>query len=124
MSPQDFVYWLNGFVELGGDKNPPDEAQWKMICEHLKLTMVKVTPPLERHAVQTDPDWIKKAIETLDKKLDKKADKFVHPLPATPYDPSPGLPGVQPSPFVSPQQPYQFPPLDWTWRPDQTVITC
>lgn len=47
MTPQDFVYWLNGFVELGGNKNPPDAAQWKMICEHLKLTTIKVTPKLD-----------------------------------------------------------------------------
>ena len=47
MTPQDFVYWLNGYVELGGGNTVPTESQWKMICDHLKLVMTKVTPPLD-----------------------------------------------------------------------------
>lgn len=45
MTPQDFVYWLNGFVELNKGKMP-DEDQWKSIQEHLKLVFTKVTPPV------------------------------------------------------------------------------
>lgn len=41
MSPENFIYWLNGFVEMGGER--PTEEQWKMIKEHLALTMQKVT---------------------------------------------------------------------------------
>lgn len=42
MTPENFVYWLNGFVELNG--NPPTPEQWQSIKEHLQLVMTKVTP--------------------------------------------------------------------------------
>lgn len=45
MTEQQFVYWIQGWIELNGGKQP-DEAQWKMICDHLKTVFVKVTPPL------------------------------------------------------------------------------
>ena len=41
MSPENFIYWLNGFVEMGGER--PTEEQWKMLKEHLALTMQKIT---------------------------------------------------------------------------------
>lgn len=44
MTPQEFCYWLQGHVELGGKR--PTDAQWKMIREHLALVFKKVTPPL------------------------------------------------------------------------------
>lgn len=44
MTPENFVYWLNGFVELNG--NPPTPEQWQSIKEHLQLVMTKVTPPI------------------------------------------------------------------------------
>ena len=42
MSPENFVYWLNGFVELTGEK--PSDEQWKSIKDHLSLVMTKITP--------------------------------------------------------------------------------
>lgn len=42
MSPENFVYWLNGFVELTGEK--PSDEQWKSIKYHLGLAMTKITP--------------------------------------------------------------------------------
>ena len=42
MTPENFVYWLQGFVELNG--NPPTPEQWQSIKEHLSLVMNKVTP--------------------------------------------------------------------------------
>lgn len=45
MTPENFVYWLNGFVELNG--NPPTPEQWQSIKEHLQLVMTKVTPPVK-----------------------------------------------------------------------------
>lgn len=39
--PKTFAYWLQGFVELCGDR--PTEKQWEMIKEHLQLVFVKVT---------------------------------------------------------------------------------
>lgn len=41
MSPENFVYWLNGFVELDGSL--PTEQQWYCIIDHLKLVMDKKT---------------------------------------------------------------------------------
>ena len=41
MKPENFLYWLNGFVEMGGER--PTEEQWKMLKEHLALTMQKIT---------------------------------------------------------------------------------
>ncbi len=42
MEEKSFVYWLQGFVELG-DGKPLSEAQWDMIKEHLDLCFAKVT---------------------------------------------------------------------------------
>ncbi len=42
MNQQDFIYWLQGFVELG-DGKPPTELQWNMIKEHLALCFIKAT---------------------------------------------------------------------------------
>lgn len=46
MTERDFVYWLNGHVELNPMQDHPTPAQWKMIKEHLALVMTKVTPDL------------------------------------------------------------------------------
>jgi len=48
MNERDFVYWLNGHVELNPAQEQPTPAQWKMIKEHLALVMTKVTPLLLR----------------------------------------------------------------------------
>lgn len=42
MTPNDFVYWLQGYVELNGDV--PTEQQWDVIKDHLQLVMDKKTP--------------------------------------------------------------------------------
>lgn len=44
MSPQEFVYWLNGFVELSNPEEITKE-QWRMIKERLP-TVDKVTSPI------------------------------------------------------------------------------
>jgi hypothetical protein len=43
MNHDQFTYWLQGFVEMNGGKEPT-KAQWKMIKDHLKLCFNKVTP--------------------------------------------------------------------------------
>ena len=43
MTPEQFTYWLQGFVELNPNTEPTPE-QWKMIQEHLKTVFTKVTP--------------------------------------------------------------------------------
>lgn len=41
MTPENFAYWLQGFVELSG--STPTEEQWEVIKQHLQLIFVKVT---------------------------------------------------------------------------------
>jgi hypothetical protein len=40
MNQDQFAYWLQGFVEMNGGKEPT-KAQWKMIKDHLQLCFVK-----------------------------------------------------------------------------------
>lgn len=37
MTPETFTYWLQGFVELSESNSVPNEKQWLMIKDHLKL---------------------------------------------------------------------------------------
>lgn len=43
MSPQDFTFWLQGFLEI---ENPValDERQTQIVKDHLKLVFEKQTP--------------------------------------------------------------------------------
>lgn len=43
MTPEQFVYWLQGFSEVANSKTVT-EQQWKIIQDHLKLVFNKVTP--------------------------------------------------------------------------------
>jgi hypothetical protein len=43
MTPENFAYWLQGFVELH-DSEKLSKEQWASIKDHLKLTMNKQTP--------------------------------------------------------------------------------
>jgi hypothetical protein len=49
MTPEQFTYWLQGFVELGKGAAPTPE-QWKSIQEHLATVFKKVTPPVAENA--------------------------------------------------------------------------
>lgn len=46
MTPEQFTYWLQGFVELNRGRMPT-KAQWKSVREHLSTVLVKVTPEVE-----------------------------------------------------------------------------
>jgi hypothetical protein len=46
MTPEQFCYWLQGFIELTDGSTPPNVFQWKNVQEHLKLVFEKATPPL------------------------------------------------------------------------------
>lgn len=35
MTPEQFCFWLNGFVELR-DCEAPTQYQWQVICNHLR----------------------------------------------------------------------------------------
>lgn len=43
MTERDFIYWLNGFLELSKTKQL-DEDQIDLIKAHIKLVLFKVTP--------------------------------------------------------------------------------
>lgn len=41
MTPEQFVYWMQGFAELNHD--PPSVEQWQTIRDHLNLVLEKKT---------------------------------------------------------------------------------
>ncbi|KVC81400.1 hypothetical protein [Burkholderia ubonensis] len=56
MTPENFAYWLQGFVELTSGQTP-DSAQWKAIREHLDLVFKKVTPKVaDKIDIKVDVD--------------------------------------------------------------------
>ena len=46
MTPEQFVYWLQGQFELKGGDTELSQEQIKMISDHLKTVFNKVTPEL------------------------------------------------------------------------------
>jgi hypothetical protein len=45
MTPEQFCYWLQGYVEITDDLNSkPSQEEWDRIKDHLKLVFNKVTP--------------------------------------------------------------------------------
>lgn len=42
MKPENFAYWLQGYIEMT-DGNRPTKQQWRMIKEHLQLCFDKRT---------------------------------------------------------------------------------
>lgn len=43
MKPIEFVYWLQGYAELDGDRPTPE--QWESIKRHIALVLTKVENP-------------------------------------------------------------------------------
>lgn len=44
MTPEQFTYWLQGFVEMHPDGLMIDTNQWKMVKDHLQTVFKKITP--------------------------------------------------------------------------------
>ncbi len=44
MTPEQFTYWLQGYSEIGMNREAPDAKQWEIIVEHLQTVFHKVTP--------------------------------------------------------------------------------
>ena len=42
MTPEQFAYWLQGFVEIRG--SVPSAGEWEVIKDHLATVFTKVTP--------------------------------------------------------------------------------
>lgn len=59
MTPEQFCYWMQGFVELGGG-SPPTTEQWDSIGKHLQQVFNKVTPPVRQspNAPKVDPSKV------------------------------------------------------------------
>lgn len=85
MTPENFAYWLNGFVELTQGQTPCP-AQWKAIKEHLDLVFKKVTPPVAETKIKVDVDTkgAQKAVEDLAKSYEEaiKRVKDANPYPS------------------------------------------
>lgn len=89
MTPENFAYWLQGFVELTQGQTP-NPAQWKAIKEHLDLVFTKVTPPVKGTVmvdVKVDTKDAQKSIDDLKKAYDDLAKKVKEGSP-TPSWPS------------------------------------
>lgn len=43
MTPEQFTYWLQGFVEISNSKSLT-ETEWKIIKDHLATVFNKITP--------------------------------------------------------------------------------
>ena len=69
MKESDFVYWLQGFVELS-DTDTISEKQWLMIKDHLKLVFDKKTPD------RSQPLRIKSMEEVLNEHFKKPQDSY------------------------------------------------
>lgn len=93
MTPEQFAYWMQGFVELTKGQEPTAE-QWKSIREHLDTVFKKVTPPVVDVAKKpAEIDWGK-----IWRELDKQ------PAPKFPQQTPPGYP------WPPSQQPYWLQP--------------
>jgi len=61
MEPKEFCYWLQGFAELTGSRQPT-MAQWEMISEHLQLVFTKVTSELGELSEEATADELRERI--------------------------------------------------------------
>lgn len=110
MTPIEFVYWLQGWVEMERGKQP-DVVQWNAIVAHLATVFNKVTPSLEDlleddgEAEASLQDALEEFIEEINidpRKLFDEPTQFVpgqRPLPA-PYPVHPGDEGHFPGPLI------------------------
>ena len=55
MTPEQFAYWLQGFVELNGG-NLPSDAQWQSIKDHLQSLFHKMTPKVATGPLCAQPN--------------------------------------------------------------------
>lgn len=60
MSPEQFVYWLQGYSELNGQR--PTAEAWQSIQNHLNLVFKKVTPEVKKEKQVSVDDFIGKQI--------------------------------------------------------------
>lgn len=69
MTPEQFVYWLQGFVEIREtEKVGLTEREWDIIKDHLQTVFHKVTPTYKPVPMPHQPDW-KRTNDPLDYKI-------------------------------------------------------
>jgi len=56
MNTENFVYWLQGFLELREDDKPLTPKQVQIIKDHLALVFTKETPDRKADPVKEEPD--------------------------------------------------------------------
>lgn len=65
MTPEQFAYWLQGYVELQG--SVPTDEQWQGIKDHLQAVFVKVTPQVHvagpAHDLLARPGFLQEAVK-------------------------------------------------------------
>lgn len=54
MNTEQFAYWLQGYSEITGGRIP-NETEWQIIQDHLKLVFVKKTPDRIVPSIQPAP---------------------------------------------------------------------
>lgn len=85
MTPEQFAYWMQGFVELNSGK-APTEAQWKSITEHLGQIFVKKTPPVKDDAQKAKDPIAGKSVDEIVKEVTEKYHKiYPQVMPTSPY---------------------------------------
>jgi hypothetical protein len=94
MTPEQFTYWLQGFVELGKGTAPTAE-QWKSIQEHLSTVFQKVTPPVGEtpKAIESDAQRLMREY------FERTKQQQTPPQVQQPYYPV--SPWIQPGPGVT-----------------------
>ena len=69
MTPEQFCYWLQGFIELAGDDlKKLDEKRIQIIKDHLDLVFNKVTPDRSKRVI-TEEKKKDKGLEDLIKAM-------------------------------------------------------
>lgn len=106
MTPEQFAYWLQGFVELTQGQTP-NPAQWKSICEHLEKVFTKVTPPVGGTTVEVKVDT-------------KDAQKVVEDLTEAMRRYRESMPPSQPWPFGG----YPLGPVICSAGDGPTLVSC
>ncbi|WP_175980046.1 hypothetical protein [Caballeronia zhejiangensis] len=92
MTPEQFAYWLQGFVELGKGAAPTPE-QWKSICEHLETVFKKVTPTVQTGPAESVKDpQAGKSIEEILRRSIQPSHPFIPPMQQPHWlQPGPGV---------------------------------
>ncbi len=105
MTPEEFVYWLQGWTELEQGKLPTED-QWKMIVAHLTTIFTKITPDFDdisqhRQRILEEEDTGLDALSNIDPdEMTKMLQEAVEELKDTKsvFEPTRHHPSISPGP--------------------------